>query len=123
MKLDRELAREIKAANGDGGRNARFLFLAHIDAVVKECSTPDVMRNFDQCFQHHPRAAIAVCVAATIVRRYDRLSLQSICWANSVLECWTNRPPSGISRAIIDDGLHPSRIEEYAGSFIRLTTT
>lgn len=24
--------------------------------------------------------------------------------------------------AYIDDGLHPSRIEEYAGAFMRLTT-
>lgn len=121
MKLDKELAREIKAANGDGGRTDRFLFLAKIDAVVKELSTPDVIRNFDLCFKHHSRAAIAVCVAATIKRRYDRLDPRSVRWSDLVLECWTNRPPSGINRAIIDDGLHPSRIEEYAGSFINMT--
>ena len=41
--------------------------------------------------------------------------------AGEVLKLWTNRP-GDIPCLYIHDNLHPSRIEEYAGSFIRLTT-
>lgn len=122
MKIDKELAKEIKKANGDGSREAKFAFLHKIIAVKEELSTTKVRDTFVECFKHHERAAIAVCVAATIWERRDRLGRNAVMWATEVLKCWTNRPASGTARIIIEDNLHPTRIEEYAGSFIRLTT-
>jgi len=60
-------------------------------------------------------------VAVTVWERRDRLESRTVRWAIEVLELWTNRPPD--TRCLyIGDNLHPSRIEEYAGSFIKLTT-
>ena len=121
MKIDSLLAREIKKANGDGTRATRFPFLNEVRAVIHECSTPDVFTVFPECFHHYSRASIAVAVALTIDRRRDRLNSAPVRWADEVLRLWTNHPPrmDGMS---FDDNLHPCRIEEYAGEFIRLTT-
>lgn len=64
---------------------------------------------------------MAVCTAVTIWERRDRLNRYAVSWALEVLKLWTNRPHD-ILMAYIDDGLHPSRIEEYARDFMRLTT-
>lgn len=119
IKVDRTLAKEIKAANGDGGREAKFAFLAKVRGVEKELSNINAREIFDTLFGRYPRAAIAVCVASTIIQREDRLSSRSVEWARSVMSHWTNRP---LTLPCINDNLHPSRIEEYAGSFIRLTS-
>ena len=119
--IDRELAKEIKKANGDGGREAKFAFLNQVRAVCKTCSTPNVRQVFDGCFKEYGRAAVAVCVAATIIARADRLDPCNVRWARDVLQYWTNRP-AHLDTIVIDDNLHPSRIEEYAGAFIKLTT-
>ena len=121
MSVDRELLKDIHKANGDGSREAKFAFLHQVEAVKKECSTPGVMHNFDQLFRNHSRAAVAVCLAATIMSRSMRLEADTVRWASEVLSCWTNRPAT-MNRVIIEDGLHPSRIEQYAGKFIRMTT-
>lgn len=120
MTIDRTLAAEIKKANGDGSREAKFDFLHKIIAVKNELSTPDVMQRFNDCFKSHSRAAIAVCLAATIQSRRDRLDPETVEWADAVMKLWTNRPRS-VDRVVIEDNLHPTRIEEYAGEFIRLT--
>ena len=123
MKLDREFAREIrKAANGDGGREARFDFIKKVKGARKMLSTPEMRRTFGECIKEYGRVPVAIYVAATIAERRDRLGTRTVRWATSVLELWTNRPFSGISFAYIDDNLHPARIDEYAGEFIRLTT-
>ena len=121
MKIDSLLAREIKKANGDGTRATRFPFLNEVRAVIDECSTPKVFEVFPECFKHHSRAAIAVAVALTISKRRDRLNSRPVKWADEVLKLWTNRP-TRLDGMSFDDNLHPCRIEEYAGSFIRLTT-
>lgn len=121
-KLDRTLSREIKALNGDGERADRFDTLRKVRAAVKDLSTPEVMNRFDDCIKSHGRAVVALCVASTIYSRRDRLDDYGLDWARSVLNLWTNKFPSYIDTANIDDGLHPTRIFEYAGSFIRLTT-
>lgn len=121
MKLDRLLAKEIKEANGDGTRATRFPFLNEVRAVIDECSTVKVYEVFPECFKRHSRAAIAVAVALTISRRRDRLNAAPVRWADEVLKLWTNRPMS-LDYMSFADNLHPSRIEEYAGEFIRVTT-
>ena len=122
MKLDRTLAREIKALNGDGTRGARLDTLNKVRAASKDLSVPKVREQFNDCLKTHGRAVTALCVASTLYTRRERLDEWGLTWALSVLNLWTNKMPSFIDRASIDDGLHPTRICEYAGSFIRLTT-
>lgn len=122
MKLDRTLAREItKVANGDGSREARFKFLLPAKAAAKELSTPAVTTEFYDVLKAYGRATIAVCVAATALERRDRLKRSTVQWAQEVIHLWTNRPHD-LGCVVIRDNLHPTRIEEYAGDFIRLTT-
>lgn len=122
MKLDRTFAREVKkAANGDGSREARFAFLNPAKEAARKLSTPNVMREFDGILREYGRATVCLCVAVTVWERRDRLESRTVRWAMEVLKLWTNRPPD-IRSLYIGDNLHPSRIEEYAGSFIKLTT-
>lgn len=121
MKLDQTFAREIKKANGDGSREAKFALLKTIREANKALSTPGVMRSYDDCIKQFGRVPVAICTAVTIYDRRDRLSDGPIRWANEILKLWTNRP-NDLHCAYIEDGLHPTRIEEYAGSLIRLTT-
>ena len=119
--LDKSFARELKLINGDGGRGDKFAFLGNAVAAAKEMSTPEIREKFSSMFKSYSRATIAICIAATIVDRADRLCPETVKWAREVLSYWTNRP-SSIDRVIIDDGLHPTRIEEYAADFIQLTS-
>lgn len=122
MTLDSTLAREIKSCNGDGTRDAKFRFLKKLDAASRDLSTPDVTRTFPECLKKHGRATVAICVAASLLERQKRLDRWRMDWAKAVLELWTNRAESNLMRGYIHDGLHPSRICEYAGTFIRATT-
>jgi hypothetical protein len=122
MKLDSTLSREIKALNGDGTREARFETLRRVKAAQGDLSTPNVREEFGRALQLHGRAVVALCVAATLYTRRERIDGWGLLWALTVLDLWTNRGPQFIDRANIDDGLHPTRICEYAGELIRLTT-
>ena len=123
MKLDRTFSREIsKLANGDGSREAKLKFLTKARAARKALSTPDVMRGaLDEALKEYGRVAVGVCLAVTIWERRDRLSDRAVQWARAVLENWTNRP-ADILTVYIDDSIHPTKIEVYAGDFMRLTT-
>jgi hypothetical protein len=122
MKLDQTLAREIKAANGDGSRSAKFALLRRVENARQEMSTPEIRVKFNEILRTHGRAVTAICVASTLWSRQERLESWGLPWAREVLLLWTTKPPSGISRATIDDGIHPTRICEYAAEFIKLTT-
>lgn len=123
MTLDRTLVKDIKAAVGDGSRTARFSLLTRIDWAAAEASSPDICEAFGALLREHGRAVMAICVAATLEARRERLEGWQIQWARAVLDLWTTHPTwSRYSRAVINDGLHPTRICEYAGSFIRCTT-
>ena len=119
--IDSELAREIRRENGDGSREAKFAFLRKIRAAAAQLSTPKAREEFTAALRQHGRAAVAICVAATLYARRERIDGWELTWAMAVLALWTNRPREYISAAYIDDGLHPTRICEYAGSFIRAT--
>lgn len=121
MKLDTTFIREIKAANGDGSREARFKFLATARVAASALSTPAVMTTFNDAVREHGRVAVAACVAATVLDRCDRLDPATVDWAKEVMHLWTNRT-ADLHGVTINDNLHPTRIEEYAGGFIRLTT-
>lgn len=123
MKLDRTFSRELsKLANGDGNREAKFDFLTKARAARKALSTPEVMRGaFDDAVKEYGRVAVGVCLAVTIWERRDRLTDRAVQWARAVLEVWTNRPANMLT-VYIDDNIHPTKIEVYAGEFMRLTT-
>jgi hypothetical protein len=123
MRLDSSFSRDItKIANGDDSREARIAFRQVTRAVALSLSNTKVSSLFDGAIKEHGRVPVAICTAATIYARRDRLSVDMVAWAIEVLKLWTNRSLGGIGYAVIDDGLHPTRIEEYAGPFIRLTT-
>ena len=123
MKVDRTFSRELsKLANGDGSREAKFDFLTKARAARKALSTPEVMRGaFDDAVKEYGRVAVGVCLAVTIWERRDRLTDRAVQWARAVLEVWTNRPANMLT-VYIDDNIHPTKIEVYAGEFMRLTT-
>lgn len=124
--LDRTLAQEIKKANGDGSHEAKFALLKKIDAAAKEMSRTDIRTRFNELSIKHGRAVTAICIAATIWIRRDRLELSGwrVRWAQEVLNCWITKPKTidGIYRAYINDGIHPTAILDYAASFIDFTT-
>ena len=122
MKLDRTFSTEIKKANGNGSREARFSFLKPARAAAGELSTTNVFDVFDDVLRKYGRATVGVCLAATIMERQERLEPKTVRWAIEVMKLWTNRAPINIEGVIIRDGLHPCKIERYAGSFIRFTT-
>lgn len=123
MKLDKTFSREIsKLANGDGSKEAKFDFLEKARAARKTLSTPEVMRGaFDEAVKEYGRVAVGVCLAVTIWERRDRLTDKAVAWARAVLDIWTNRPVNTLT-LYIDDKIHPTKIEVYAGRFMRLTT-
>lgn len=122
MQLDRLLVREIKkAVNGDGSPEARLAFRETARKAASEMSTPEIMSRFSEFLDKYGKGTVAVCLAATIDARRDRLLDWAVQWADEVLKLWTNRNCSLIDLCIMD-GLHPSRIEQYAGSLIRRTT-
>lgn len=123
MELDKSFAREIsRIADGDGSRERKFEFLSMCRAAAKHLSTSHVFDEFNHAIKAYGRVAVAVCVAATISKRSDRLLTSNVQWAHAVLKCWHNRP-GNLNSIVIMDNLHPTRIEEYAGALIRLTST
>lgn len=125
MKLDNELAREIKKAQGDGSREARFSLWNEVqdarDLMGDEAFEGPSRLN--ECLGRYGRAVTALVVASTLFQRKERIDRWGLAWALEVLKLWTNRGPSFVERAAIDDWFfHPTRICEYAASFIRCTT-
>lgn len=121
MKLDETFIKDMKKiANGDGSREAKFNFLRQAKAAAKELSTLSIKENFYKVLCEYGRVAVGICLAATILEKQDRLSTFFVQWGYAVINLWTNRA-SDLSCVRIDDGLHPTRIEEYAYDFLRLT--
>lgn len=122
MKLDRTFSKEIIKLNGDGSREAKFATLKRVKAAKRSLSTTGVINNFDECVKEHGRSIVALCVAATLYWRRERIDFWGYEWAKEVIALWTNRGCCSLDEAHIDDGLHPTRICEYAASFIKLTS-
>ena len=127
MKADPVLISEIKKAAGKT-RGERLAFLDQCNAFSNELGKAIKGNNglralksiFDRVMLGYPRTVTACCLAATIVMR-GSMSYAAQVWAHGVIEAW-NPTSSQRLRAYIDDNLHPSRVEEYAGGFIRATT-
>lgn len=120
--IDRELAREIKRATPKlQDRDAYFSFIRKVRDAKKDMSTPEVCRTFEDMLRKHGRVVTAIVVAATLYQRRERLDGWGYRWATDVLGLWAHTR-GHLEDAAIEDGLHPTRICEYAGSFIRLST-
>ena len=120
MKLDTSFARDLKKINGDGTRDAKFAFLRPAQNAAKEMSNPAVINNFGSIVKMYGRTTVAICTAATALERADRLNPETVEWAREVIALWTNRP-ADLGTVLIADGLHPTRIEQYAGALINAT--
>ena len=121
MTLDSELAREIRRANGDGTRAAGLELLRRVKGAKADLSSPDVLDHFGDALRKHGRVPVAICVGVTAVLRADSLNRWIVDWGRDVLQQWAYRPLD-MTAALIEDNLDPSRIEEYAGGFVRATT-
>lgn len=125
--MDKALRSEIKTCAGRT-KAERLQFLAQCDFCAEELGMK-IRHNegrlalqaiFEEHLKHWPRAVVACCVAATVSLR-EGMSPRAQGWARDALEAWK---PTDSQRfcAYIDDNLNGTRIEEYAGNFIRLTT-
>ena len=127
MKPDPALLSAIKRAQGSTKAD-RLAFLAQCQAFAKELGGAIKVNNgaqqlktiFNKAMLGYPRAVTACALAATISMR-DGMSYPAQVWAQGILETW-NPSASQRLRAIIDDNLNQTRLEEYAGEFIKLTT-
>lgn len=123
--VERELAREIKKACGNGERADKFRLLGAVRGVQERMSRSDCARDpkgaMRAALKEYGRAAFALCLASTIVTaRQDWVSGQTLAWANEVIGLWACRPMD-IAQVAYNDGLHPSKLAEYAGDFVRMT--
>lgn len=121
MKLDQTFAREIKKqANGDGSLEAKVTFKKQVEKTARALSNTKAAEVFDACLKKYGRVPVAICVAETIIERRYELERRSYMWALEVMKLYTNTPKDK-TFAYIDDGIHPTRIEEYAKSLLRIT--
>lgn len=123
MKLDRTLVREIKTTlYGNGEREAKFAALKKAKAACRDMSTTKIRDTFNDCIKEHGRAVVAVCVAATLRQRKERIDYWKFDWATEVLSLMPFFTLSNLESISIDDGIHPTAICEYAEKLIRYTT-
>ncbi len=140
MRIDSELKKEIRTAQGNKERMAIIAFKNKIKAVAAELSKPwqegedpntytYMKRRYEDSFRRFKRAEIAVCTALTIKyysKHYEDWSdvpnSTSIAWANEVLDLCN----SAIHRENFDlviRKLHDANeVDHYAKFFIELTT-
>ena len=123
MELDRTIVREINKLIGNGSREAKFAMLKRIDAAKKDLSTTKIRDTFIDCLRKHGRAVVAVCVAATLDDRKNRIDCWGLPWAHKVLSLLPQNylTPGFRGRACIEDGIHPTAICDYAHCFVMLT--
>lgn len=122
VKLGSDLAREIrKSAPPRTDRQAYFAFAHRVEAAAEEMSSTAIRDHFNDYTKKHGRVVTAICVAATIYARRNRLDGWCLPWAQAVLDAWPHTEGL-LDRAAIRDSLHPTRICEYAQNFIRLNS-
>lgn len=120
-EIDGELKKEIRNMNGDSSRAARLAMRDKVYAASKDLSTTKAPEIFTECLKKHGRGAVALAVASTLYERRERLEWWGMGWALAILDLWTTKKDYYVESAAIRDGLHPSKICIYAGSFIKLT--
>lgn len=122
MTLDKTFAAEIrKATLGDGSAEHMRSFKRELNETARGLSTPKIEKNLDKYIAKYGRVKVAICMAATIMQNADRLTTKAYDWAAAVLGEWQN-PPTYKLGVYYTDKLHPSKLDDYGRSFMRLTT-
>ncbi len=122
--VDSYLLREVRAyAKTNGTYEAFKPIRRKLNECIKTLSTPEVMYRFNEFISAHGRAAVAIAIACTLIGRYRRLDGHYSEWAREILNA-AQLPPQYYKpeEHTIIDGLNPTRIFEYAGEFLRLTS-
>ena len=119
IKVDRELAREIRATIKSGSDADRRAARIAVKKAIRALSTPDIRNTFSDVLREHGRANVAIAVACTLKARAWRIDNWGLLWAQDVLHNW--QPVDYCDYAIMDE-LHPTRICEYAADLVKMTT-
>lgn len=119
--VDKTLIREIRRATKTDTLQEALVFRQKIRGAARDASSPEITRRYNELLKTHGRVIVALITAATIYTQRDHHNDKYIAWAEEIIKNWFNRPSDFYGYTIVDD-LHPLRIEEYAGSFIAVTT-
>jgi len=121
MKLDKTFVCEVRKAAGDGSREAKFKLIRRVTEACSALSSPEVRTNFNSVLRTYGRVPVAICVAATLEARKERLDYWGLEWAREVLALLPGWTPGNKERAHIEDGIHPTAICHYARDLIKFT--
>ncbi len=113
ITADPALLREIKKIRDAGRFMQRFCKMKERLSTTK---APDIYADMVR----EDRVAVLVCTAATLLHEPERHPPEYIDWARSIICTWANEFQR--RSLTIADGLHPTRIDSYAGPYIRATT-
>lgn len=120
-EIEKSLASDIRRLCGDGSREARQAMNRALREAATDMSSTAVAGGLEPYIKAHGRAAVACVLAATIFERRNRLNREPVEWAMAVLEIWKGRTKPTHDYAY-NDGLHPTKVEDYARGFIRSTS-
>ncbi len=121
MELKADFIRELNKAIGDGTPEGRSAFLSTAREAAQELSTPDAAEKFDEVLKKYGRAAVAVCVAATLDDHRSKMKPRTVRWAVEVLVGTWRVPPYLYQEVRIDGRFPPSKIEQRADNLINST--
>lgn len=121
--LDDVLAREIQKFVGTGNPpESRAPVNTTLREVAKDMER--ITRYDDsplyECLKKYGRAAVAICIAATLYERRERLGNWGLRWALEVLGTWPWRNTNFICNGLIGGNSHPTAICTWAQSFMKL---
>lgn len=120
-QVDKSLLREIKRAVGST-RDEQRAFRRRVGRMAEELSSTDVAEKFDGLAVFDARVPVAVALAATLANRAWRIGKWNLGWAQEVLDACKALPKGSLDGFVVQDGLHPLRITEYARKFIALNS-
>jgi len=120
---DKELIKEIKQFLGHPtDRLERVKIVKKLKETAKDMEKINRYNHaevFTECLQKHGRAAVSVCIAATLRELRESLGNWNIGWASAVLDLWTwKRGQHHICMVSVRGNSHPTTICDYAGYFI-----
>ena len=124
--LENELAKEIKRFCGNPtDRLERIKVVEKLRETAKDMEKINRYNHeevFTECLHKHGRAAVSVCIAATLWELRGRLGNWNLPWAIDVMNLWTWRAAEQHHNACIDGNSHPTTICDYARKFIKINS-
>lgn len=125
--LENELAKEIKWFLGNPtDRLERIKIVEKLKEAAKdmgEINRYNHAEAFAECLHKHGRAAVSVCIAATLWELRGRLGNWNFNWAIDVLNLWTwKMGEHHIYMVSVHGKSHPTTICDYAGKFIKVNS-